>query len=106
MGVGLGTAQAALSSKKYGSSPIYFSESNIRRIVNTLSRMRGAALKVGQFLSIQGKPVCCLKDMLTGLIWVLEGLSDSKMLPPEVVEILSRVQNAADYMPWWQTEVG
>lgn len=57
MGVGFGTAQAALSGKRYGSSPVYFSESNIRRIVNTLSRMRGAALKIGQFLSIQGKPM-------------------------------------------------
>lgn len=30
---------------------------------------------------------------------------DSKALPPQVREILTRVQNAADYMPWWQTEV-
>lgn len=33
-------------------------------------------------------------------------VADSKSLPPELTEILARVQNAADYMPWWQTEVG
>lgn len=33
------------------------SESNVRRLVEKLSRMRGAALKLGQFLSIQGQPL-------------------------------------------------
>ena len=32
----------------------FLSESNIERIVNTLCRVRGAALKLGQMLSIQG----------------------------------------------------
>lgn len=31
------------------------SEANIERLVNKLSRMRGAALKLGQMISIQGK---------------------------------------------------
>jgi hypothetical protein len=31
-------------------------EANIKRLVSKLSQMRGAALKLGQFLSIQGKP--------------------------------------------------
>lgn len=53
--VGIGTAQATLSRSSGGSSPTYLSESNVRRIVDTLSRMRGAALKLGQFLSIQGE---------------------------------------------------
>lgn len=32
-------------------------EANISRLVGKLSQMRGAALKVGQFLSIQGQPL-------------------------------------------------
>ncbi|GJN93891.1 hypothetical protein Rhopal_006950-T1 [Rhodotorula paludigena] len=44
--------------------------------------MRGAALKLGQFLSIQ----------------------DTKQLPPQVEAVLQRVQNSANYMPEWQTE--
>ena len=36
------------------SGSILLSDANIRRLVEKLSRMRGAALKVGQFLSIQG----------------------------------------------------
>jgi predicted unusual protein kinase regulating ubiquinone biosynthesis (AarF/ABC1/UbiB family) len=35
-------------------SSIMLSKANIRRLVLKLSQMRGAALKVGQFLSIQG----------------------------------------------------
>jgi aarF domain-containing kinase len=30
------------------------SEANLNRLVSKLSRMRGAALKLGQFMSIQG----------------------------------------------------
>lgn len=33
---------------------LLLSEANIERLVNKLSKMRGAALKLGQFLSIQG----------------------------------------------------
>ncbi|KAK6342167.1 hypothetical protein TWF730_001646 [Orbilia blumenaviensis] len=50
---------------------------NIERLVKTLSKMRGAALKLGQMLSLQ----------------------DSSFLPPPIQMILSRVQNQADYMP-------
>ncbi|KAF3181817.1 hypothetical protein EYR41_007556 [Orbilia oligospora] len=50
---------------------------NIERLVKTLSKMRGAALKLGQMLSFQ----------------------DSTFLPPAIQLILSRVQNQADYMP-------
>lgn len=32
----------------------FLSEANMERIVDTLCRMRGAALKIGQMLSIQG----------------------------------------------------
>jgi aarF domain-containing kinase len=33
------------------------SDANIRRLVATLGRMRGAALKLGQFMSIQGMSI-------------------------------------------------
>jgi aarF domain-containing kinase len=35
-------------------SSVFMSDANIRRLVATLGRMRGAALKLGQFMSIQG----------------------------------------------------
>ncbi|CAO1632189.1 unnamed protein product [Sympodiomycopsis kandeliae] len=60
----------------------FMSDSNIRRLVDKLSRMRGAALKLGQFLSIQ----------------------DSNLLPPEIENVLLQVQNSANYMPEWQME--
>ncbi|KDQ54699.1 hypothetical protein JAAARDRAFT_60642 [Jaapia argillacea MUCL 33604] len=57
-------------------------EANVSRLVSKLSRMRGAALKLGQFMSIQ----------------------DSQLLPPEIDEIFRRVQDSAHYMPDWQME--
>lgn len=33
----------------------FLSEANAERIVNTLCKVRGAALKIGQMLSIQGE---------------------------------------------------
>ena len=53
------------------------SAGNMDRLVAKLSRMRGAALKLGQMLSFQ----------------------DSKMLPGPIQEVLQRVQDRADYMP-------
>jgi aarF domain-containing kinase len=35
-------------------SSLIMTEANLTRLVSKLTRMRGAALKVGQFLSIQG----------------------------------------------------
>lgn len=35
-------------------SSLMMTEANIKRIVSKLSQMRGAALKLGQFMSIQG----------------------------------------------------
>lgn len=58
------------------------SEANLERLVSKLGKMRGAALKLGQFMSIQ----------------------DTKQLPPQLEAILQRVQNSANYMPEWQTE--
>lgn len=39
----------------------FLSEANAERIVSTLCKMRGAALKLGQMLSIQGK---CYADCI------------------------------------------
>lgn len=41
-----------------GSNP-FLSEANAERIVSTLCKMRGAALKIGQVLSIQGTAEAC-----------------------------------------------
>lgn len=38
-------------------SSVFMTEANIKRLVSKLSQMRGAALKLGQFLSIQGAVV-------------------------------------------------
>ncbi|KZT65108.1 ABC1-domain-containing protein [Daedalea quercina L-15889] len=57
-------------------------EGNIKRLVAKLTQLRGAALKLGQFMSIQ----------------------DSHVLPPEVEDIFRRVQDSAHYMPDWQME--
>ncbi|KAG0275450.1 hypothetical protein BGZ95_008767 [Linnemannia exigua] len=67
--VGRGTANA--------DSPVFLTPANMDRLVSKLTRMRGAALKLGQMLSIQ----------------------DNKMLPPELEEVLLRVQNSANFMP-------
>ncbi|KIJ18135.1 hypothetical protein PAXINDRAFT_9222 [Paxillus involutus ATCC 200175] len=62
---------------------LMMTEANIKRLVSKLSQMRGAALKLGQFMSIQ----------------------DTHMLPPDVDKIFRRVQDSAHYMPDWQMEV-
>lgn len=60
-----------------GEGSFMLSAGNMDRLVTKLSRMRGAALKLGQIISFQ----------------------DSKMLPPAIQEVLQRVQDRADYMP-------
>jgi predicted unusual protein kinase regulating ubiquinone biosynthesis (AarF/ABC1/UbiB family) len=60
----------------------FMSDSNVRRLVDKLSTMRGAALKLGQFMSIQ----------------------DSNLLPEQIEQVMLRVQNSANYMPVWQME--
>ncbi|KAJ1822876.1 hypothetical protein LPJ56_000507 [Coemansia sp. RSA 2599] len=78
---GIGSTPSEDSSSSSGGS-VFLSKSNIDRVVEKLSKMRGAALKLGQMLSIQ----------------------DSKSLSPEISEILQRVQNAANYVPVAQVE--
>jgi len=59
-GLGLGALnesfrRATSSSTAEGESPSFmFSPANMERLVRKLSRMRGAALKLGQMISIQG----------------------------------------------------
>ncbi|KAL2025117.1 hypothetical protein VTK56DRAFT_119 [Thermocarpiscus australiensis] len=65
-----------------GSGSLMLSASNMERLVAKLSRMRGAALKLGQMMSFQ----------------------DAKMLPAPIQEVLQRVQDRADYMPGWQRD--
>lgn len=63
-------------------SSVMMTEANITRIVSKLSQMRGAALKLGQFFSIQ----------------------DTHVLPTEIDKIFRRVQDSAHYIPDWQME--
>lgn len=53
-----GGAMAEVTKRTTGLSTdkgsVFTSEQNIERFVDTLARMRGAALKIGQMLSIQG----------------------------------------------------
>ncbi|CAI6100432.1 unnamed protein product [Clonostachys chloroleuca] len=65
-----------------GEGSVLLSGKNMERLVAKLSRMRGAALKLGQIMSFQ----------------------DSKMLPKPLQEVLQRVQDRADYMPAWQRD--
>lgn len=65
------------ASGRGGEGSYMLSAANMDRLVTKLSRMRGAALKLGQMISFQ----------------------DSKMLPASIQEVLQRVQDRADYMP-------
>ncbi|CCF55892.1 hypothetical protein KAFR_0A04570 [Kazachstania africana CBS 2517] len=84
--IGLNVAAQSLSQAARGQSPslksLILSDSNIERITRKFSQMRGAALKIGQMMSFQ----------------------DEKVLPRELYETLSRVQNNAHYMPVRQLE--
>ncbi|XP_007905399.1 atypical kinase COQ8A, mitochondrial isoform X1 [Callorhinchus milii] len=55
----------------------FLSEANAERIVNTLCKVRGAALKLGQMLSIQ----------------------DDAFINPQLQKIFERVRQSADFMP-------
>ncbi|XP_078462275.1 atypical kinase COQ8B, mitochondrial-like isoform X1 [Lampetra planeri] len=91
VGLGLG-ALAEVARKQLGmdkvppggrglldSSP-FLSDANAERIVKTLCKVRGAALKLGQMLSIQ----------------------DDSFINPQVQKIFERVRQSADFMPTWQ----
>ncbi|KAL8772623.1 MAG: hypothetical protein Q9209_002284 [Squamulea sp. 1 TL-2023] len=67
----------ATGSGQGSAGSLMLSAGNMERLVAKLSKMRGAALKLGQMMSFQ----------------------DSKMLPAPIHEVLQRVQDSADYMP-------
>lgn len=72
---GLGSAtRPADTSQSYSA---FVSEANAHRLASSLSRMRGAALKLGQMLSIQ----------------------DERILPVPLQRALERVRQGADIMP-------
>ncbi|CAN9511100.1 unnamed protein product [Ophioblennius macclurei] len=89
VGLGIGAiaevAKQSLGGKQRGDmnalldSP-FLSEANAERIVNTLCKVRGAALKIGQMLSIQ----------------------DNAFINPQLQRIFERVRQSADFMPTWQ----
>lgn len=60
----------------------FLTDANAERIVNTLCKVRGAALKLGQMLSIQ----------------------DNSMINPQLQKIFKRVRESADFMPARQME--
>ncbi|XP_008557929.1 atypical kinase COQ8B, mitochondrial [Microplitis demolitor] len=59
---------------------IFLTKANAERIVATLCKVRGAALKIGQILSIQ----------------------DNNVISPELQKAFERVRQSADFMPTWQ----
>lgn len=63
-----------------GSSNVLTTDANADRLAATLCRMRGAALKMGQMLSIQ----------------------DESLLPPALTRALKQVRQGADAMPNYQ----
>ncbi|KFM56836.1 Chaperone activity of bc1 complex-like, mitochondrial, partial [Stegodyphus mimosarum] len=93
-GMGIGaiaeTARKRLGFKTEKSSSVgsllsenpFLSEANANRIVDTLCKVRGAALKLGQMLSIQ----------------------DNAMINPQLAAVFERVRQSADFMPSWQME--
>lgn len=75
--VGYGGANASLTD-----ASVLLNPANAERIVKTLCRVRGAALKLGQMLSI----------------------ADNSLISPELQGIFDRVRQGADFMPFSQTE--
>ncbi|RUS78134.1 hypothetical protein EGW08_014107 [Elysia chlorotica] len=75
----LGLKEEAQGSGKLDTNP-FLTEANAERIVNTLCRVRGAALKLGQIISIQ----------------------DNAFINPQLQSIFERVRQSADFMPAWQ----
>ncbi|KAF5329359.1 hypothetical protein D9619_009181 [Psilocybe cf. subviscida] len=102
--LGYGAASEVLRRTGTGSqdqSSVMMTEANIKRLVSKLSQMRGAALKLGQFMSIQGD-----KDLVPQNTFQLltRLFPDTHILPPEIDKIFRRVQDSAHYMPDWQME--
>ncbi|EXJ79610.1 aarF domain-containing kinase [Capronia epimyces CBS 606.96] len=73
----LGAVSESVSRSSGSDGSLMLSPANMERLVAKLSKMRGAALKLGQLMSFQ----------------------DAKLLPKPIHEVLQRVQDSADYMP-------
>lgn len=73
----MGAVGESISRSGGPNGSLLLSAANMERLVAKLSKMRGAALKLGQMMSFQ----------------------DSKMLPKPIRDVLQRVQDSADYMP-------
>ncbi|CAK9817763.1 Atypical kinase COQ8B, mitochondrial [Anthophora quadrimaculata] len=92
LGVGLGVGTVAeytrrtfgLKEQGLGDTfdSLFLTKANAERIVSTLCKVRGAALKIGQILSIQ----------------------DDSIISPELQKVFERVRQSADFMPTWQVE--
>ncbi|XP_031788678.1 atypical kinase COQ8B, mitochondrial isoform X1 [Nasonia vitripennis] len=90
LGVGLGIGTLAeytrrslgLKDQSVGQTldSMFLTKANAERIVSTLCKVRGAALKIGQILSIQ----------------------DNTIISPELQKAFERVRQSADFMPTWQ----
>jgi aarF domain-containing kinase len=79
---GTGASQGAGAGAPSAVPFVRISEAQAERLAEGLCRMRGAALKIGQMLS----------------------LSDESMIPPQIAAVLERVRTQADIMPRRQLE--
>lgn len=75
-------AKRALGQKNDDRS-VFLTDENVQRIVDTLCKVRGAALKLGQMVSLQ----------------------DESLISPTLQKMFERVRQSADFMPFSQTEV-
>ncbi|MEL7300345.1 MAG: AarF/ABC1/UbiB kinase family protein [Pseudomonadota bacterium] len=75
--VALGGARELLSGRRPELRGLMLTPGNISRLTSELARMRGAAMKVGQLISMDAGDV----------------------LPPELAEIIGRLRADADFMP-------
>lgn len=92
LGIGLGLGTIAeytrrtlgLKEQRIGETidSMFLTKANAERIVATLCKVRGAALKIGQILSIQ----------------------DNSIINPELQKAFERVRQSADFMPTWQVQ--
>ena len=84
--VGMGTlselAKRSIADNSNSNKSLVLTEKNIETIVEKLCEFRGAALKIGQMISIQ----------------------DEDLISPEFAKILARVRDSADFMPSHQLE--
>jgi len=78
--VGEGIKRLTGQSTSTSGSNVLINDGNSDRLAQSLCRMRGAALKMGQMLSIQ----------------------DESLLPPELTRALKQVRQGADAMPEYQ----